>query len=296
MKALQPIYGQTYIGYYLNALNEEREISGVCKSYHGTPVLVNERGEWVPFEKLSEESYLTPPFVEPRLRESVRRFLREEIDREKFLDKLESLSDDEQEELMTSLLTTVEADAENAEENGEIVADEVATEIESWIEGEDVAEEADTNVSDDVEESVGTMVERRLREATYTNITNYLKKILKSDGVNGPALVARLEREATNGWKTLVGTVQPPTASEKNDMREVLRAILDKAAIADAKDPNEKLKQRAKESLQALLDYIHMGVTIEDIEAMEPQLSPSSSNSELYDAVAGEDVGTRRKK
>lgn len=152
MKTLQPIYGQSYVGYYSNALTEECEISGVCKSYHGAPVLVNEKGEWVPFEKLTEESYITPPFVEPRLRESVRRFLREEIDKEKFLDKLKSLSDEEQEDLMTSLLSTVEADAEGAEQNGEIVADEVATEIESWVSGEETGKETDKETDKETEE------------------------------------------------------------------------------------------------------------------------------------------------
>lgn len=278
MKTLQPIYGQSYVGYYSNALTEECEISGVCKSYHGAPVLVNEKGEWVPFEKLTEESYITPPFVEPRLRESVRRFLREEIDKEKFLDKLKSLSDEEQEDLMTSLLSTVEADAEGAEQNGEIVADEVATEIESWVSGEETGKETDketeeetepAEVSNTVKETVVSSLDEsstRFNEATLKDLVTLINNVYDpsqktpqtSKGIN--LLLNMMKRFGSdmNKWYEHFGPLDMP-----EDARNRIIAYIEKKILPAIEETHPEVIP----ALSVLQKYVGAGPTPQESAA-----------------------------
>lgn len=280
MKTLQPIYGQTYVGYYLNALTEECEISGVCKNYHGTPVIVNEKGEWVPFEKLTEDSYLTPPFVEPRLRESVRRFLREEIDKGKFLDKLESLSDDEQEDLMTSLLTAVEADAETGQDNDDIIADEVASEIESWVAGEDVSEEASPEVTEDVEESVVALLgESRLTEASFSQITQKLLKLVDSPT---PQFFDFMKKTAASGWEALVRGIQTPTQDELVNLRGAMIRALKKAQAEAPNVVDTGLVPYTQKSLQNLANTLRLNITVADLQNVEEVLPDTASADDVY--------------
>jgi hypothetical protein len=297
MKTLQPIYGQTYVGYYLNALTEEREISGVCKNYHGTPVLVNEKGEWVPFEKLTEDSYPTPPFVEPRLRESVRRFLREEIDKEKFLDKLESLSDDEQEELMTSLLSTVEADAENAEENGEIVADEVANEIEAWVTGEEVEEETTVEVTNDVKNSVTSSLDessKRLDEATLQDLVTLVQNVYdpsqktpsSSKGIDMLQNLMKRCGSDMNKWFAHFGPLDMPEEGKNKLIAYIEKKIL----------PNLTGDQQlAIPALKVLQKYIGAGPTPqESAAALAKDTKRVYQKDQIADAIFSEQWWEKR--
>lgn len=79
MKTIKPIQGQTYMGYYYNDSNEEHVIEGICRKYDDEMILVNERGAWVPFEKLNENSYPTEPLAEDIIRETIHHYLYEDV-------------------------------------------------------------------------------------------------------------------------------------------------------------------------------------------------------------------------
>lgn len=287
MEHLQPVHGQKYVGYYTKR-GTEYMLEGICKRYQDGAVLVNENGEWVPFDQLTEESYPVLPLVEARIRKKTRRFLREEIDKDKFLDKLESLPDDQQEDLMTALLATVEADAEEGDNNDDIVADEVASELEAWVTGEPVEEEEgdeEVTVTEDVETMIEALFPRRerLQEATVEQITRKLLKIL-----DGPLdrFFDFMKRTATQGWEDLIRGIQKP--SDKNEvvnLRGAILRLMRRAKQEAPKNPQTGLVKVTQNSIKNLIDTLKLGITVDELAQLEQALPANASANQVYSAA-----------
>lgn len=150
------------MGYFTDRFGEERELRGVITEHQGQKVLVNEDGQWVPLDSLSE-GYALPPLVSTRIREHMSDFVERRINRKAFLEAdeeealeaLRTLFDDEElqieeiqsnpEEAVASLLQAVGAEVEDETKSEEANSEEDSSEEDT---------EESTPVEDTVEETI----------------------------------------------------------------------------------------------------------------------------------------------
>lgn len=301
MKTIKPIQGQTYMGYYHNDSNEEHVIEGICRKYSDEMVLVNERGAWVPFAKLNENSYPTPPLAEDILRKAVRHYLYEDVQitKEQLIDLFENGSDAEIQTLYEATKEDITIALDALGINAEDLDDETLNAIEDAVindelevpeETEEVAgipDSAQPAVESDVEETVEEQPEdslgeeldqelelvessNRFREMNASQFSTFLqngKKVIQ---------IAKLARGNNNGpaatwnWFKYLGPINMTTAHRQKFIQAATSTIEKAtAAINAGKVENTEEVETYIESLRAVQQYIALGPTPEEAEEQD---------------------------